>query len=67
MLKSTELMNMSEQELIGMFKGYSKTQLEEFLKENNIPFRKSFSKKKLFEHTINEIIQFGIFYRIGHS
>jgi len=67
MLKTIELMNMSEQELIEIFKDYSAIQLKEFLIFNNIPFRPSFGRKKLFELTVSEIIMFGIYYRIGHQ
>jgi len=67
MQKTIELMNMTESELIEMFKDYSAIQLQEFLIFNNIPFRPSFIRKKLFELTVSEIIMFGIYYRIGHQ
>jgi len=67
MLKTIDLMNKSESELIEIFKDHSAIQLKEFLTFNNIPFRPSFGKKKLFELTVSEIIMFGIYYRIGHQ
>jgi len=65
--KTIELMNMSESELNEIFKDHSAMQLKEFLTFNDIPFRPSFSRKKLFELTVSEIIMFGIYYRIGHQ
>ncbi len=57
----------TEKELELIFNEYTTNDLQNFLNNNDIPFKKNISRKQLYKHTITEILSYGLYYRIGNS
>lgn len=66
-MKVDEFYHKTEKEIRLIFNKFTSDDLKNFLKDNNIPFRKSMTRKQLLKHTIEQILSYGLYYRIGNN
>ena len=64
-MKLNDFIDNTKQEISNYFNDFSKDDVIKFCKDNDIPYKKYFSKNKLLEQTIDFVDSTMMFKRIG--